>query len=109
MDKGAKVRCIQVEHKRTSLRYKGVKYDPYIGNIPKGRSTYSTTRGARVKGASGGEISAIGWIYVQHVRYRRTRVEGMGQGSRVWNKGSGIVTEREEKRNRWGSTIFVTD
>jgi len=48
MDKGAKVRCIQVEHKRTSLRYKDVKYDPDIGSIPKGRSSYSITRGARV-------------------------------------------------------------
>ena len=68
MDKGAKVQCIQVEHKRTSLRYTGVKYDPYIRSIPKGRSTYGTTCGARVKGASGGEISAIGWIYIQRVR-----------------------------------------
>ena len=27
----------KVEHKRTSLEYKGVKYVPYIGSIPKGR------------------------------------------------------------------------
>jgi len=63
-----KVRCIQVEHKRTSLGYKGVKYIPYIGSIPKGRSTYSTARGARVKGTRGGEISAIGQIYIQRIR-----------------------------------------
>ena len=35
----------KVEHKRTSLVYKGVKYVPYIGSIPKGRQSYSTTRG----------------------------------------------------------------
>ena len=57
----------KVEHKRTSLEYKGVKYVPYIGSIPKGRSSYSTTRGVRVKGTDGGEISAIGWIYIQRV------------------------------------------
>src|SRR5882762_10886606 len=67
----------RVEHKRTSLEYKGVKYVPYIGNIPKGRQSYGTTRGARVEGTSGGEISAIGRIYIQHVRFRST-------GSRVY-------------------------
>ena len=67
----------RIEHKRTSLEYKGVKYVPYIGDIPKGRQSYGTTRGARVEGTSGGEISAIGRIYIQRVRYRSA-------GSRVY-------------------------
>jgi len=70
----------RVEHKRTSLSYKGVKYAPYIGSIPKGRSTYGITCGAGVKGTSGGEISAIGWIYIQRVRYGSI-------GSREWSQG----------------------
>ena len=65
-------------------------YVPYIGSIPKGRSTYSTTRGARVKGTGGGEISAIGQIYIQRVKYGSA-------GSRAWSQGWGC-TGIERKR-----------